>query len=68
MNRQIYILEGSYRSKKIENEVFEMIKPYHPYPHKQGGFVTVKIKDLKDKRLNEKTRIILKKLKERLQN
>jgi hypothetical protein len=48
MKKQIYVLEGSYRSKKIENQVFEMVKPYHPYPHKPGGFVTVKVEDIKE--------------------
>ena len=48
MKKQIYVLEGSYRSKKIENQVFEMVKPYYPYPHKLGGFVTVKVEDIKE--------------------
>jgi hypothetical protein len=48
MKRQIYVLEGSYRNKKIENQVFELVKPYHPYPHKEGGFVTVKVEDIKE--------------------
>tara|TARA_B100001996_G_scaffold359780_1_gene325317 strand:+ start:1034 stop:1987 length:954 start_codon:yes stop_codon:yes gene_type:complete len=30
----------------VENTQFELVKPYQPYPHKEGGFVTVKIKDL----------------------
>ena len=30
----------------MENTQFELVKPYQPYPHKEGGFVTVKIKDL----------------------
>jgi len=30
----------------VENTQFELVKPYQPYPHKEGGFVTVNIKDL----------------------
>ena len=40
------MLEGTYRNRRIENQQFELIKCYQPYPHKEGGFVTVKIKDL----------------------
>ena len=40
------MLEGTYRNRTIENTEFELLKPYQPYPHKEGGFVTVKIKDL----------------------
>ena len=45
-NRSIYVLEGTYRNRKIENTTFQLVKCYQPYPHKEGGFVTVKIKDL----------------------
>ncbi len=45
-SKQIYVLEGTYRNRKIENTQFELIKCYQPYPHKEGGFVTVRIKDL----------------------
>ena len=44
--RRIYVLEGTYRNRKIENTSFDLVKCYQPYPHKEGGFVTVKIKDL----------------------
>ena len=44
--KQIYVLEGRYRNRLIENTQFELIKCYQPYPHKEGGFVTVKIRDL----------------------
>jgi hypothetical protein len=40
------VLEGTYRNRPVENTQFELVKPYQPYPHKEGGFVTVKIKDL----------------------
>ena len=46
MNKSIYVLEGTYRNRPVENTQFELVKPYQPYPHKEGGFVTVKIKDL----------------------
>ena len=46
MNKSIYVLEGTYRNRRVENQQFELVKPYQPYPHKEGGFVTVKIKDL----------------------
>ena len=45
-NKTIYVLEGTYRNRRIENQQFELLKPYQPYPHKEGGFVTVKIRDL----------------------
>ena len=45
-NKTIYVLEGRYRNRPIENQEFELVKPYQPYPHKEGGFVTVKISDL----------------------
>ena len=45
-SKQIYVLEGTYRNRRIENTQFELLKSYQPYPHKEGGFVTVKIKDL----------------------
>jgi len=44
--RSIHVLEGTYRNRKIENQTFQLVKCYQPYPHKEGGFVTVKIKDL----------------------
>ena len=47
--RSIYVLEGTYRNRKIENTSFDLVKCYQPYPHKEGGFVTVKIKDLEQK-------------------
>jgi len=46
LNKSIYVLEGTYRNRRVENTQFELVKPYQPYPHKEGGFVTVKIKDL----------------------
>ena len=46
MNKSIYVLEGTYRNRPVENTQFELVKPYQPYPHKEGGFVTVKIRDL----------------------
>ena len=46
MNKSIYVLEGTYRNRRVENTQFELVKPYQPYPHKEGGFVTVKIDDL----------------------
>ena len=46
MNKSIYVLEGTYRNRRVENTQFELVKPYQPYPHKEGGFVTVKITDL----------------------
>jgi len=45
-SKSIYVLEGTYRNRPIENTQFELVKPYQPYPHKEGGFVTVKIEDL----------------------
>ena len=39
-------MEGLYRNKRIENTVFPLVKGYQPYPHKQGGFVTVHIDDM----------------------
>lgn len=45
-SKSIYVLEGTYRNRPIENQQFELVKPYQPYPHKEGGFVTVKIDDL----------------------
>ena len=45
-NKSIYVLEGTYRNRPIENTQFELVKAYQPYPHKEGGFVTVKIQDL----------------------
>jgi hypothetical protein len=46
LNKSIYVLEGTYRNRRVENTQFELVKPYQPYPHKEGGFVTVKIEDL----------------------
>ena len=45
-NKSIYVPEGTYRNRTIENTEFELVKAYQPYPHKEGGFVTVKISDL----------------------
>ena len=45
-NKSIYVLEGTYRNRPIENQQFELVKAYQPYPHKEGGFVTVKIDDI----------------------
>ena len=45
-SKSIYVLEGTYRNRPIENTEFELVKAYQPYPHKEGGFVTVKIDDL----------------------
>ena len=39
-------MEGVYRNKRIENTTFPLIKGYQPYPHKEGGFVTVHIDDM----------------------
>ena len=39
-------MEGVYRNKRIENTTFPLVKGYQPYPHKQGGFVTVHIDDM----------------------
>jgi hypothetical protein len=46
MKNTIYVLEGSYRNKKIENQTFQLVKCYQPHPHKEGGFITVKISDV----------------------
>ncbi len=46
MKNTIYVLEGSYRNKTIENQTFQLVKAYQPYPHKEGGFITVKIDDI----------------------
>jgi len=45
-SKTIYVMEGLYRNKRIENTVFPLIKGYQPYPHKPGGFVTVHIDDM----------------------
>ena len=47
MQNTIYVLEGSYRNKLIENQSFQLLKAYQPHPHKEGGYITVKI-DPKD--------------------
>ena len=39
-------MEGLYRNKRIENTTFKLVKGYQPYPHKEGGFVTVHIDDV----------------------
>ena len=44
-SKTIYVMEGVYRNKRIENTTFPLIKGYQPYPHKPGGFVTVHIDD-----------------------
>ena len=45
-SKTIYVMEGLYRNKRIENTTFPLVKGYQPYPHKQGGFVTVHIDDM----------------------
>ena len=45
-SKTIYVMEGLYRNKRIENTVFPLVKGYQPYPHKPGGFVTVHIDDM----------------------
>ena len=45
-SKTIYVMEGVYRNKRIENTTFPLVKGYQPYPHKQGGFVTVHIDDM----------------------
>jgi len=46
MKNTIYLLEGTYRNKTVENQSFQVVKGYQPHPHKEGGFITVKIEDL----------------------
>ena len=46
MKNTIYVLEGSYRKTSVENQTFQLVKGYQPHPHKEGGFITVKIEDL----------------------
>ena len=46
MKNTIYLLEGTYRNKTVENQTFQVVKGYQPHPHKEGGFITVKIDDL----------------------
>ena len=45
-SKTIYVMEGIYRNKRIENTTFKLVKGYQPYPHKEGGFVTVHIDDM----------------------
>ena len=45
-SKTIYVMEGIYRNKRIENTTFKLVKGYQPYPHKPGGFVTVHIDDV----------------------
>ena len=45
-SKTIYVMEGVYRNKRIENTSFKLVKGYQPYPHKEGGFVTVHIDDM----------------------
>ena len=45
-SKTIYVMEGLYRNKRIENTTFKLAKGYQPYPHKEGGFVTVHIDDM----------------------
>ena len=45
-SKTIYVMEGLYRNKRIENTTFPLVKGYQPYPHKPGGFVTVHIDDM----------------------
>lgn len=46
MKNTIYVLEGTYRKTSVENKTFQLVKGYQPHPHKEGGFITVKIEDL----------------------
>ena len=46
MKNTIYVLEGTYRKTSVENHTFQLVKGYQPHPHKEGGFITVKIEDL----------------------
>ena len=46
MKNTIYLLEGTYRNKTVENQTFQVVKGYQSHPHKEGGFITVKIDDL----------------------
>ena len=46
MKNTIYVLEGTYRKTSVENQTFQLVKGYQPHPHKEGGFITVKIDDL----------------------
>lgn len=46
MKKTIYVLEGTYRKTSVENQTFQLVKGYQPHPHKEGGFITVKIEDL----------------------
>jgi hypothetical protein len=46
MKNTIYVLEGTYRKTSVENQTFQLVKGYQPHPHKEGGFITVKIEDL----------------------
>ena len=46
MQNTIYVLEGSYRNKLIENLIIQTTKPITPF-HKEGGYITVKV-DPKD--------------------
>ena len=45
-SKTIYVMEGLYRNRRIENTTFPLVKGYQPYPHKPGGFVTVHIDDM----------------------
>ena len=54
MQNTIYVLEGSYRNKLIEHQSFQLLKAYQPHPHKEGGYITVKIDPKEtDKRIQE---------------
>ena len=46
MQNTIYLLEGTYRNKLIENPTIQTTKPITP-SHKEGGYITVKIVDPK---------------------
>src|SRR6056300_303701 len=46
MKNTIYLLEDTYRNKTVENQTFNLVKGYQPHPHKEGGFITVKIDDV----------------------
>ena len=43
MKNTIYLLEGTYRNKTVENQTFQVVKGYQPHPHKEGGYITVKV-------------------------
>ena len=46
MKNTIYVPEGSYRNKTIENPNISTSKSISTHLHKEGGFITVKIDDI----------------------